>query len=232
MPNDRKLDAVPDVEPVLEMAPGNNLSIWDQVDYTPPSFTKDSDYGRNYTSIDPQFQTLMATKMFGPCGMGWGLRNCTLSFEDFPVIRKGQVVSESKTAILQCEFWYKMNGELHTMEVMVDMVAKAGDDTLKKLQTMARSKALSWLGFSSDVYLGLFDDDAYVRDAKTRQRAQADSEGFLQTTTDIINDAKTLADLDGLAKRAEQMAANKIVSEEQAKVLLAEIESAKEKMSE
>lgn len=226
MRSDNKLDAVPDIGS-FNLAE-DNCGFWDQVSYTPPSFTKEVSFGRSYTAVDPQFQALMATKLFGPCGMGWGLRNCELKFEDFPVIKKGKVLDSIKTAILTCEFWYRWNDELHTMEVMVDMPAKSDDDTLKKLQTMARSKALSWLGFSSDIYLGLFDDDAYVKDAKTRQRVDADSEGFLRDAADMISDAKTIEELDRLLVRADQMLANRIVTPEIAGELKDRIAAAKE----
>ena len=49
-----------------------NMDIWDAVEKTDPDYTKDVTFGRKFTAIDAHYQIMMATKQFGPIGIGWG----------------------------------------------------------------------------------------------------------------------------------------------------------------
>ncbi len=51
------------------------------------------------------------------------------------------------------------------------MKYRPGDDCCKKLMTSLQSKCLSKLGFSADVYLNMFEDVQYVKDAAINTRA-------------------------------------------------------------
>jgi hypothetical protein len=54
----------------------DNLAIWKQVSITDPDMTDKVNFGAfKFTTIDSMYQVQQATKVFGPCGIGWGIRN-------------------------------------------------------------------------------------------------------------------------------------------------------------
>ena len=53
-------------------------------------------------------------------------------------------------------------------QISVDMPFLAGNDCYKKLRTSAQSKSLALLGFNADIFMGLFDDCAYVEDMRAK----------------------------------------------------------------
>ena len=133
-----------------------HMEIWNQVCQTEPSTTRPVEYGRRkFTAIDAQFQRKRATEIFGPYGTGWGLREFKWEY-----IRnaKGEVVELTLDAI----FWYEFKAGEMEFPISVDHAYKPGDDIRKKLITDATTKALSFLGFNSDVFEGKFDDNKYV----------------------------------------------------------------------
>ena len=48
----------------------SNLDLWDRVEKTNPSHTKQVTFGRAITAIDPYRQIKNATEQFGPAGKG------------------------------------------------------------------------------------------------------------------------------------------------------------------
>jgi len=93
---------------------------------------------------------------------------------------------------LKAEFFYPVDGKEVSFEVLNDDKFRSGDDTLKKLVTNTRSKALSWLGFSADVFLGKFDDTSYVKEFKLQFGEQ---DAFVVQAAAKI---KTAKDMDSL----------------------------------
>lgn len=176
-----------------------NLSLWRKVEKTPPDMTKDVRFGkRHYTTVDPQWQLRVATALWGPYGHRWGMRNLEWKIvETHETDAQGDFLLSA--IILKAEFFYPLNGEEVSFEILNDDRFKADDETLKKLVTNTRSKALSWLGFSADVFLGKFDDTAYVKDLKTKFGEQ---DAFMNTIATAIRTAK---DLDALAKCKDRL---------------------------
>ena len=153
----------------------SNLDLWNKFRTPDPKYTKEVKFGRGFTAIDPQYQLRLATEEWGPYGTGWGLRDVTFTpFEG--------------SMMMQGEFFYPDGW----FPIAVDMKWKADNDTLKKLMTNARSKALSMLGFGADVFMGMFDDVEYVKRAKMKH---ADHKAFLEAWERNVNGATTEKDL-------------------------------------
>ncbi|MFJ3409471.1 hypothetical protein [Pseudomonas protegens] len=157
----------------------SNTRIWDQVDVTDPSVTKDFSGmgGFKGTAIKPTYLMRKATEVFGPCGEGWGwsvledrfdeggpLQAPTKEWPDAPRIN-------AKLHTLKIELWYLgKDGQKCTIQhyghtpfvyfqsgkIMTDWEAA------KKSLTDAIGKCLQPLGFAADIHMGLFDDAAYV----------------------------------------------------------------------
>lgn len=134
-----------------------NLKLWESHRRVSEDKTKKVSYGkRNFTAIDPYYLIQMATELWGPYGATWG---CDIISCD--VINPAPDTQDPSMVML-CRFWYPQ-GEFN---IQVDDKFKPSQDTSKKLQTNAMSKGLSKLGFAADVYLGLFEDEMYVRSLK------------------------------------------------------------------
>ena len=160
----------------------SNLRIWDAVEMTDPKYTKAVSFGRKFTSIDAMYQVKRATEQFGPIGDGWGFK----SHLEFVMTSDGE---RSETmAVVSLTIWYKDPKQAELMEYgpvygmnPVYAPTKAGpkmdEDAPKKALTDALTKALSYLGFSADVFLGKFDDNKYVQQAEriTASRRVGDS---------------------------------------------------------
>jgi hypothetical protein len=187
-----------------------NLKLWKSVETTPPDMTKDVRFGkRHYTTVDPQWQMRVATSLWGPYGKRWGMRNLSYTIvETNETDKEGHY--KSSAIILKAEFFYPCDGEVVSFEILNDDRFKADDETLKKLVTNTRSKALSWLGFSADVFMGKFDDTAYVKDLKTKF---GDQDAFANTVITKIRTAKDLAALEKCKERLEEVIADQTLED-------------------
>lgn len=146
--------------------PTDNMRIWNKVEKTDPKHTKAyNSGGYRGTAITSMYNVKRATEIFGPIGHGWG----------FDVGEPEYVAdAESKTMIVQIKVtvWYMQNDKCgHVSHYGATKMAyqassrrMVDEDAVKKAVTDALGKALSMLGFSADVWLGKFDDPAYVRD--------------------------------------------------------------------
>lgn len=145
----------------------DNMRIWSQVERTDPSVTKAADLGRmKITAISPQSQRRKATELWGPVGVGWGVRNEVYSYID---------IGDTKLCTYTANLWYvdgEMEGEFPiTACVKVAYMSRNNylvidDEYSKKVSTNALTKGLSCLGFNSDVFEGKFDDCKYVNAMK------------------------------------------------------------------
>lgn len=149
------------------MSSGKNMELWDKVEKTDPQFTKHVNQRGGYTAIDPMYQTKMATKEFGPFGMGWGLKESDLDFS---------MAESTRLVIHKAVFFYIVDGKeasfpIHNTYPMSfakrDGTIIIDPDFAKKIETNTISKALSRLGFNADVFMGMFDDQEYVEQVFT-----------------------------------------------------------------
>jgi hypothetical protein len=141
-----------------------NLDLWNSVQETVPSQTKQVNFGRKITAIDPYHQIKNATAKFGPAGKGWGWS--VQKVQELPTSQVGVLIrlwhGEPSNYI---EHWGQ-NG-LYTDNAK----SKEDGDCLKKATTDGVTKCLSCLGFNSDIFFGLYDDNKYVQEQKNKEQA-------------------------------------------------------------
>lgn len=138
----------------------SNMSLWDLVCETDPTLTKKVTTRGGFTAVDAQSQIKRATELFGPFGIAWGLDNLNYS-----MINEGaKIVGISLTA----GFYYTYNDVSGRFPIASDMPYKPNDDCAKKLRTDCITKALSNIGFNSDVFEGKYDDNKYVTELKKK----------------------------------------------------------------
>lgn len=152
--------------------PNPHMRIWSQVDTTDPRHTKPVEFGRKFTSIDAHYQVMRATEVFGPVGTGWGY-NCTYGN-----------ATAGNVDYVWCDLsiWYRERennnfyGPIRCACQIMDNKGRFDKDAPKKAMTDALTKALSHLGFNADVFLGKFDDNAYVTQMRDRYKERAPDE--------------------------------------------------------
>ncbi|EOX9200984.1 transcription termination factor [Yersinia enterocolitica] len=167
-----------------------NLHIWKSVQRTDPRFTKPVE-GAGYvaTSINAEYMFMRATEVFGPIGEGWGytileekmLAGAPMSEAIYDDNKKyignrlirdadGTLICEQNHSI-KIQFWYSMEGEIRgeiesygatPYMYKTNKGIKADNEVIKKSLTDAIKKALSMLGFSADVWLGMHDNPEYI----------------------------------------------------------------------
>lgn len=138
------------------------LELWQKVEKTDPVMAKPVEYGkRKFTSIDQTYQRKRAVELWGTYGTTWGLRN----------MRWGYVTGPDHMPVemwVEAEFYWPDGA----FEISSDMRWERGGDTRKKLQTDCWKKALAYLGFSADIYMGAFDDEKYQADKAGKPQDQ------------------------------------------------------------
>lgn len=152
-----------------------NTAIWKSLSVTDPKYTKKVNVGGGFTSINAQWQIQRMTEQFGPVGSGWGY-HVGHSIE--------RIADDYVLAVADVSIWWKdadspprQYGPIRGMAPIVEK-SKNGylmkdDDAGKKAATDALTKGLSHLGLSADVFLGLYDDNKYVREASKHFAEQA-----------------------------------------------------------
>lgn len=149
----------------------SNLKLWDSVSKTDPAFTKKGQKGaHHFTSVAPMYQIRKATEAFGPQGLGWGIKPDSETFSEQTI---GDTTLLNYDAILFFIAGDK-RGEIpiHATEKL-SYITKNGqgylkidDEARKKVVTNAKTKGLSELGMSADIFLGQFDSYEYLETRK------------------------------------------------------------------
>lgn len=132
-----------------------NLELWEQVCTTDPSHTKKVNQRGGFTAINATYQMRQATEQWGPYGSKWGVKDCNYIY-----------VRDEKNKILEIALeavFYYPSG---SFQLSADTRYAAGQDCRKKVLTDLTTKALSKLGFSADVFLGMYDDNKYINHLK------------------------------------------------------------------
>ena len=157
----------------------DNMRIWDQVDTTDPSATKNFTGmgGFKGTAIKPTYLMRKATEVFGPCGEGWGWTVLEERFDDGAPLQcptkewpEAPLIS-AKLHTVKVELWYLgKSGQKctvqhygHTPFVLLQSGRIITDwEAAKKSLTDAIGKCLQPLGFAADIHMGMFDNSEYV----------------------------------------------------------------------
>lgn len=157
------------------------MQLWNAVEATDPSATKAAKVdGQQITSISGQHMIKRATEMFGPVGIGWGWTVVDERFDLGPDVLndKGEVLGTIKSHTVRIKLWFEQDGKRGEVEQYgcTKAVYKSSygvsvdPEAPKKSLTDAIKKALSMLGFSADIFLGMFDDREYVKLRKEEEQ--------------------------------------------------------------
>ncbi|WP_213895068.1 exonuclease family protein [Raoultella ornithinolytica] len=203
-------EAMPSAEEVVRSVgnPGaeqDNLALWKRVFKTDERFTKAFTQNGGGTSINGTYLTMMATKEFGMKGIGWGVDIIEERFDNgAPITRKTQgsennqaweVIPDGnggllteKHHVIKIRLWYLVNGvrgkEYAYGSTPYIYGSKYGPicdgEAAKKSLTDATKKALSGLGFSGDIFMGLYDNLEY----RQKNKAEFDLKNASETAED------------------------------------------------
>ncbi|WP_040263747.1 hypothetical protein [Pseudomonas massiliensis] len=199
-----------------------NMKIWDQVEKTDTRFTKEAKVGgQNITSLNGTAMIMKATEVFGPAGIGFGWNIVEERFDKGAEMFSGE--GDKRVSLgfelhhtIKIAFWFKLDGERGEIEqygcTPYLYKSKYGTTTdgeaPKKSLTDAIKKSLSMLGFSADVFLGMFDDRDYVaqrqeevaveqaedREAELEKQNQERLE-YIKSVVETMQGAQTLNEL-------------------------------------
>ncbi|MBZ3665536.1 Rad52/Rad22 family DNA repair protein [Pseudomonas monteilii] len=185
-----------------------NMRIWEQVQTTDTRYTKNAEVGgQKITSLNGTAMVMKATEVFGPVGIGWGWKVIEERFDDGHEVFAGEgdkriCLGREIGHTVKIQLWFMQDGQRGEVEqygcTRYQYKTKYGMTTdgeaPKKSLTDAIKKALSMLGFSADVFLGMFDDQNYVLQLQAEQAIeqaedrQAEIERQQQERLDFIKD--------------------------------------------
>ncbi len=144
----------------------NALGFYKSVSKTDPNYVKRAKVsGVQIATADPQWQLEQATEAFGGLyGSNWGIKDI-----EFTTRYYGEGAQTVEVTTLHGRFYYPDGSFPYAVSGKSFFTSQKGypqidTDIEKKLLTNFRSKCLSHLGFSSDIFLGKFDDQAYVNE--------------------------------------------------------------------
>lgn len=213
-----------------------NLDLWKRVFKTDERFTKQFTQNGGGTSINGTYMTMLATREFGPKGIGWGVDILEERFDTgAPITRtvKGQDGNSTwelipdgiggylteKHHVIKIRLWY-VRGGVRGEEISFGCTpylygSKYGPscdgEATKKSLTDATKKALSSLGFSADIFMGLYDNPEY--------RQKNKEEFALKNASDNAEDAARLRqELDDKLTRVANTLATGVSANEVTKV--------------
>lgn len=199
-----------------------NMKIWSQVETTDTKYTKKAKVsGQEITSLNGTAMIMKATSIFGPAGIGFGWKVLEERFDKGIEIFSGEgdkrySLGHTSNHTVRILFWYVLEGQRGEIESYgcTNYIYKSSygmscdGEAPKKSTTDAIKKALSALGFSADVFLGLHDDNEYVAQLKDEQRiAEAEDKvveeerqkqerlDYIQSVIDSLQTAKTAHEL-------------------------------------
>lgn len=203
-------EAMPSAEEVVQSVgnPGaeqDNLALWKRVFKTDERFTKAFTQNGGGTSINGTYLTMIATREFGMKGIGWGVDIIEERFDaGAPITRKSQGSESNQTwevipdgtggfltekhHVIKIRLWYLVNGvrgeEYAYGSTPYIYGSKYGPicdgEAAKKSLTDATKKALSGLGFSGDIFMGLYDNLEY----RQKNKAEFDLKNASETAED------------------------------------------------
>jgi|TARA_Y100000034_G_scaffold135319_1_gene206782 hypothetical protein len=135
-----------------------NKYIWNELKMTDPRFTTRVNKGfGDITTIDPMWQIMKMTELFGPVGHGWKWEanyNFTEKFVSVQVMIFWKDIMSKKD-----EYSY---GPVCSIQKLYAKTGALRDEAPKIAMTDALTKGLSHLGLSADVFLGMHDSSKYV----------------------------------------------------------------------
>ena len=156
-----------------------NLELWGKVSVTDPTYTKEFNQGFKGTAINSTYLVMKATEQWGMIGLGWGYEILEERVDTgAPIYDEGnEILGHIQTHTIKLCMWVKQGSEYarvehfgHTPYVYRANSGKwmTDQEAPKKSLTDALKKCLSMFGFSADIFLGLYEDRAYVEEVKAQ----------------------------------------------------------------
>jgi len=141
-----------------EVAPGDNMWIWAQVQYTPPNACKDFTRAGGFsgTNINAMYRIKKLTEVFGPVGIGWYTTNHKYTIHPCPATGEAAVMCELYLVVRDpmTGEWsqpvFGVGGNLLFMLRKGQIVLN--DEGYKMAYTDAIGVACKAFGFSADIY--------------------------------------------------------------------------------
>ncbi|NWC38390.1 hypothetical protein [Pseudomonas tolaasii] len=217
-----------------------NMQIWNQVSKTDTSHTKKAEVGgQKITSLNGTAMIMKATEIFGPVGIGFGWSVVEERFDPGAEMFVGEGDKRASLGFelnhtIKIKFWFELDGKRGEIEqygcTRYLYKSKFGTTTdgeaPKKSLTDAIKKSLSMLGFSADVFLGMFDDAEYVNQLKDeelieqaedqeaeRDRQQQERLDYIKSVIDTMAGAQSPQEL----KKIHDVAVRKLTLRKDAK---------------
>ena len=179
------------------MSASETLRLWESVEKTDPKYTKQFSRqgGFSGTAINATYLIRKATALWGPLGGKWGF-----TVEDEKYVPGGDmtVIHVVRIMFQHPEGRFPAYGQTTFVGKNKNGVF-TDEEAPKKSLTDAITKALSMLGFSADVHLGLYDDNKYVNDRKAEFGDKPASAKSVTKATFDDQDADTKKWLMGIA---------------------------------
>jgi len=140
----------------------SNLALWNDVRIPVKGSLKKVTTRGGFTSINAQHQIEYATEKFGPLGSTWGMKDL-----DWGLIHgaDGAPLQLTLDAVFYYPSYTGAGGDVSqagSFEIGSDIEWTARGECRKKLRTDLMTKALSQIGFSSDVFKNMWDGDRYM----------------------------------------------------------------------
>jgi len=163
-----------------------DIEFYRLVSKTNPDYVKRASLGgRNVATVDPQYQTELATEQWGLYGKEWGIKDICFTTKEY---------DDVTVMALYGVFWYPSGEFPYAVSEKAAYVTSKGRkmvdvDIEKKLLTKFQSKCLSKVGFNADVFLGMFDDAEYVQEVHKEFHKINSTQ--LQLVMDLILETET-----------------------------------------
>ncbi|WP_448191876.1 hypothetical protein [Azospirillum sp. sgz301742] len=183
----------------------DHMTIWDQLKTTDPKHTKafTRSGGFRGTAIKPIYTDEKMTRLFGPCGVGWGMN-------------KPEFLIQGDLVFCTIGLWYVApNGDRSQMVYGVggDVLVKGKtpaphDEAFKSAYTDALSNAMKHIGMSADVHMGQFEDSKYVQevgadaDAEDRKRAYDEDKALADKILEEASSQHSNGGIDAVMRNA------------------------------
>ncbi|EAA2008287.1 hypothetical protein AVD89_02575 [Salmonella enterica subsp. enterica serovar Anatum] len=222
----------------MQSAERDNLELWKNVFKTDERFTTAFSVNGGGTSINGTYMTMIATREFGPKGIGWGVDILEERFDNgAPITRTvkgtdgnntwelipdgvGGVLTE-KHHVIKIRLWYIRNS-VRGEEISFGCTpyiygSKYGPicdgEATKKSLTDATKKALSALGFCADIFMGLYDNPEYRQKNKAEfalKNASENAEDAARVRQELDNKLTRVANT--IASAVSENEINKVYS--------------------
>ena len=167
----------------------SNLDLWNKVRTPDPKYTKSFSRGGGFkgTATNTQYAVMVATELWGQNGKGWGLDIVDEQYvPGAPILVNDNVVGNEIIHVVRVQLWYREGEEIYHTSPQYGQTTFVGknkngmftdEEAPKKSVTDGMLKCMSLLGFSADIFMGLYDDNKYVNDAKAKFEPEQKPQG-------------------------------------------------------